>query len=90
MHFTIVQNTNNGSTWITDTATYTPLPSVPGTSRFWTTVQVINDAVFTTLTEPNAENSPGATSVKAGTLLTGNFTAIKLASGAVKAYYGAH
>jgi len=83
---TIVSNTNNGSTTITGTSATTPSNG----RKFWTTVQVLNDAVFTLLTDLKDEGGIGSTSVKAGTLLTGNFTAITLSSGVVRAYYGEH
>lgn len=82
----IVANCNNGSTWITDTGAH--VPTAPRKS--WTTIEVINDTVFATLTDGKTENGPSTTSVKAGTILAGNYTVITLASGVVVAYYGEH
>jgi hypothetical protein len=55
----------------------------------WFAIQVINDAVFTTLTELGADGTADYTTgitYSAGLIIYGQFRTIKLASGAVRAY----
>jgi hypothetical protein len=55
----------------------------------WRLIHIINDAEFATLTDGKAiagSNSIVGDSIKQGTVLGGDFTQIKLASGIVKAY----
>lgn len=74
----IVANGLNGGQYIDDTGTY------PGN---FIAVQVIADAVFDGATECNIIGLAGSGSTfPAGTILYGNWTLIKLTSGAVVAY----
>lgn len=53
----------------------------------WRLIHVLNDTVFTTLTDSKVNgNDIVGDSIKQGTVLGGDFTAIKLTSGIVKAY----
>ena len=49
-------------------------------------IQVISDAVFTTLTEPSATGSLTGITIPAGVTLFGRFTGYQLTSGVVRAY----
>lgn len=49
-------------------------------------IQIINDAVFTSLTEPGATGSLVGKTILAGTVLYGSFTGYQLTSGVVRAY----
>lgn len=58
-------------------------------------VQVLSDAVFTTLTDPTSTTDGIVTAtvaadygtISAGSIIYGTFTTVTLASGIVKAYY---
>lgn len=49
-------------------------------------IQVVSDAVFTSLTEPAATGSLVGVSIPAGVTLFGTFTGYQLTSGIVRAY----
>jgi len=55
------------------------------TGKF-TTITVLSDAVFTSLTRANTTGSLGSLAVPAGVSLFGDITGYQLASGAVIAY----
>ena len=52
----------------------------------WHAVQVLADAVFTTIAETGADGSLAGVTILAGTILVGRFTALTLASGKARAY----
>ena len=52
----------------------------------WRCITIINDAIFTSITETGATGSLAGLTLPAGLTLFGQFTAFTLASGAVRAY----
>ncbi|RLA51424.1 MAG: hypothetical protein DRQ98_11510 [Gammaproteobacteria bacterium] len=72
----------NGGTYISDTAAYTPTSPVDA----WFGIYCIADAVFTLLTDSQIENIPNDLELTAGQAIYGHFAAITLASGSVIAY----
>lgn len=50
------------------------------------TIQIINDSTFSVLTETGATGSLVGLTIPAGSVLSGNFSAYTLISGAVRAY----
>lgn len=65
------------------------------TGRYWFAIQVINDAKFHTLTNNLASGGSianttlaSAPTIPAGTIIYGNFSALRLHQGIVIAYFG--
>ncbi len=78
------QSGENGLRFISNTVAQTPTSG----KEWWTSVYVVTDAVFTKLTNTANEGaSMDAISVKAGQTISGQITAITLASGSVVAFY---
>jgi len=73
---------HDGSKFISDTTATTPAEGL-----VFTVVQVIEDAVFITLTG-NMSGSIAGVTFSAGTAFCGRFSAVTLASGKVIAYQG--